>query len=66
MVILVLNRYLYEVTFNDNAKEIHIFKRKYNFVDLTIDSWLTIDSIGTTPAVEKVCLHETEDFLEDF
>ena len=24
-----------------------------NFVDLTIDSWLTIDSIGTTPAVEK-------------
>ena len=24
-----------------------------NFVDLSIDSWLTIHSIGTTPAVEK-------------
>ena len=35
-----------------------------NCVDLTIDSWLTIDSIGTTPAVEKVCPHEIEDFLE--
>ena len=29
-----------------------------NFVDLTIDSWLTIDTIGTTPAVEAVCLTE--------
>ena len=35
-----------------------------NFVDLTIDSWLTIDSIGTTPAVENVCLTEILDFLE--
>ena len=26
-----------------------------NFVDLTIDSWITIDSIGTTPAVKNVC-----------
>ena len=25
-----------------------------NFVDLSIDSWLTIDSIGTTPAIENV------------
>ena len=37
-----------------------------NFVDLSIDSWLTIDSIGTTPAVEDVCLIEIEDFLEEF
>ena len=37
-----------------------------NFVDLSIDSWLTIDSIGTTPAVENVCLIEIEDFLEEF
>ena len=37
-----------------------------NFVDLTIDSWLTIDSIGTTPAVENVCLTEILDFLEEF
>ena len=37
-----------------------------NFVDLSIDSWLTIDSIGTTPAVEKVCPIEIEDFLEEF
>ena len=36
-----------------------------NFVDLTIDSWLTIDLIGTTPAVEKVCLYKIEDFLEE-
>ena len=37
-----------------------------NFVDLTIDSWLTIDSIGTTPAVENICPIEIEDFLEEF
>ena len=37
-----------------------------NFVDLTIDSWLTIDSIGTTPAVENVCPTEILDFLEEF
>ena len=37
-----------------------------NFMDLSIDSWLTIDSIGTTPAVENVCLIEIEDFLEEF
>ena len=37
-----------------------------NFVDLTIDSWLTIDTIGTTPAVEAVCLTEILDFLEEF
>ena len=37
-----------------------------NFVDLTIDSWLTIDSIGTTPAVETVCPTEILDFLEEF
>ena len=37
-----------------------------NFVDLSIDSWLTIDSIGTTPAVENVCPIEIEDFLEEF
>ena len=36
-----------------------------NFVDLTIDSWLTIDSIGTTPAVENVCLTKILDFLEE-
>ena len=36
-----------------------------NFVDLSIDSWLTIDSIGTTPAVENVCMIEIEDFLEE-
>ena len=36
-----------------------------NFVDLTIDSWLTIDTIGTTPAVEAVCLTEIPDFLEE-
>ena len=37
-----------------------------NFVDLSIDSWLTIDSIGTTPAVDNICLIEIEDFLEEF
>ena len=37
-----------------------------NFVDLTIDSWLTIDTIGITPAVEAVCLTEILDFLEEF
>ena len=37
-----------------------------NYVDLSIDSWLTIDSIGITPAVENVCLTEIEDFLEEF
>ena len=37
-----------------------------NFVDLTIDSWLTIDSIGTTPAVENVFPTEILDFLEEF
>ena len=37
-----------------------------NFVDLSIDSWLTIDSIGTIPAVENVCPIEIEDFLEEF
>ena len=37
-----------------------------NFVDLTIDSWLTIDTIGTTLAVEAVCLTEILDFLEEF
>ena len=37
-----------------------------NYVDLSIDSWLTIDSIGTTPAVENVCAIEIEDFLEEF
>ena len=31
-----------------------------NFVDLSIDSWLTIDSIGTTPTVETVCLIEID------
>ena len=36
-----------------------------NFVDLSIDSWLTIDSIGITPAVENVCPIEI-DFLEEF
>ena len=36
-----------------------------NFVDLTIDSWLTIDTIGTTPAVEAVCPTEILDFLEE-
>ena len=36
-----------------------------NFVDLTIDFWLTIDTIGTTPAVEAVCLTEILDFLEE-
>ena len=35
-----------------------------NSVDLTIDSWLTIDTIGTTPAVEAVV--EKVDFLEEF
>ena len=40
-------------------------KRANNFVDLSIDSWLTIDFIGTTPAVENVCLIEIEDFLEE-
>ena len=37
-----------------------------NFVDLSIDSWLTIDSIGSTPAVENVFLIEIEDILEEF
>ena len=37
-----------------------------NFVDLTIDSWLTIDSNGTTPAVENVCLTEILDFWKNF
>ena len=37
-----------------------------DFVDLTIDSWLTIDTIGTTPAVEAVCPTEILDFLEEF
>ena len=37
-----------------------------NFMDLSIDSWLTIDSIGTIPAVENICLIEIEDFLEEF
>ena len=37
-----------------------------NFIDLSIDSWLTIDLIGTTPAVENVCLIEIEGFLEEF
>ena len=37
-----------------------------NFVDITTDSWLTIDSIGTTPAVENICPFEIEDFLENF
>ena len=37
-----------------------------NFVDLSIDSWLTIDYIGTTPAVKDVSLIEIEDFLEEF
>ena len=37
-----------------------------NYVDLSIDSWLTIDSIGITPAVENVCLTKIEDFLEEF
>ena len=37
-----------------------------NFVDLSIDSWLTIDSIGTTPAAENICPNEIEDFLEEF
>ena len=37
-----------------------------NFVDLSIDSWLTIDSIGITPAVENVSLIEIDDFLEEF
>ena len=37
-----------------------------NYVDLSIDSWLTIDSIGTTPVVENVCPIEIEDFLEEF
>ena len=37
-----------------------------NFVDLSIDSWLTIDSIGTTSVVENVCLFEIEDCLEEF
>ena len=37
-----------------------------NFVDLSIDSWQTIDSIGTTPAAENICLNEIEDFLEEF
>ena len=37
-----------------------------NFVNLSIDSWLTLDSIGTTPAVEKVCPTEILDFLEEF
>ena len=36
-----------------------------NFVDLTIDSWLTVDTIGTTPAVEAVCLTEILDLLEE-
>ena len=37
-----------------------------NFVDLTIDSWLTIDTIGTdTPAVEAVCPTEILDNLEE-
>ena len=36
-----------------------------NYVDLTIDSWLTIDSIGITPDVENVCPQEIEDFLID-
>ena len=43
-----------------------IDKANNNFVDLTIDSWLTIDSIGTTPAVEAVCSTEILDFLEEF
>ena len=34
-----------------------------NYVDLTIDSWLTIDSIGITPDVENICPQEIEDFL---
>ena len=37
-----------------------------NYVDLSIDSWLTIDSIGIPPAVENICLIEIEDFLEEF
>ena len=37
-----------------------------DFVDLTIDSWLTIDTIGTTPAVEAICPTEILDFLEEF
>ena len=37
-----------------------------NFVDLSIDSWLTIDSIGTTPTVENVCPIEIEGFLVEF
>ena len=37
-----------------------------NYLDLSIDSWLTIDSISITPAVENVCLTKIEDFLEEF
>ena len=38
-----------------------------NFVDLSIDSCLTINSIGTTPTVENVCLIEIKDFfLQEF
>ena len=37
-----------------------------NYVDLSIDSWLTIDSIGITPAVENICPTKIEDFLEEF
>ena len=37
-----------------------------DFVDSTIDSWLTIDTIGTTPAVEAVCPTKILDFLEEF
>ena len=37
-----------------------------NFVDLSINSCLTINSIGTTPAVENVCSIEIEDILQEF
>ena len=37
-----------------------------DFVNLTIDSWLTIDTIGITPAVEAVCPTKILDFLEEF
>ena len=62
-----LNIVLKEDNLNTPAPALDMTEEaKINYVDLSIDSWLTIDSIGTTPAVENVCLIEIEDFLEEF
>ena len=44
---------------------IHTDETLNNFVDLTLDSWLTVDFIGISPAVEDICPTEIEKFFED-